>query len=182
MKKIEWKTSVSIFKDKTILKQLGIAIGIPFGVVAIVIAVTSGKSIYTFYSLGLIGTLMFLTWLLIMLVYRGKYEVEFVIDDKGILCRTQSKQMKKNRVINILTMVLGLISKNPTATGVGMMAESRQEVFLRWNRITKVKYIPKNYNILLRGGWTENISIFCTKDNYSEVEQEIKTKTKINFM
>ena len=171
MEKIQWQISVPIFRNTVILKQLGIAIGIPFGLVALVIGLASGKSVYALYGLGLIATLLFFTWLFIMAVYRGKYEAEFVLDDKGVLCRTQAKQAKKNRVVNALTVVLGLLSGKPAAAGAGMLAQSRQEVSLRWNNVTKVKYKPKSRTILLRGGWTEQIALFCTQDDYALVEK-----------
>jgi len=79
--------------------------GIPFGLVALVIGLASGKSVYALYGLGFITALL----LFIMAVYRGKYEAEFVLDDKGVLCRTQAKQSKKNRTVNALTVVLGLL-------------------------------------------------------------------------
>ena len=170
MERIEWSISVPIFRNTAILKQLGLAIGIPFGLVALVIGLSSGKSVYALYGLGLIAALLFLTWLFIMAVYRGKYEAEFVLDGKGVLCRTQAKQAKKNRIINALTVVLGLLSGKPAAAGAGMLAQSRQETFLRWNHITRVKYKSKSCTILLRGGWTENIALFCANENYGLVE------------
>lgn len=115
MEKIHWQISVPIFKNTVIMKQLGLAIGIPFGLVALVIGFASGKSVYVLYGLGLIGALLFFTWLFIMAVYRGSYETEFVLDDKGALCRTQAKQANKNRIVNALTVVLGLLSGKPAA-------------------------------------------------------------------
>ena len=170
MEKIQWQISVPIFRNRVILKQLGLAIGIPFGLVALVIGLTSGKSVYTLYGLGLIAALLFFTWLFIMAVYRGKYETEFVLDQKGVLCRTQAKQAKKDRIVNALTVMLGLLSGKPAVAGAGMMAQSRQEVFIRWSRLTKVKYKPKSRTILLRGGWTENIALFCADENYEQIE------------
>lgn len=179
MQKTEWKISVPIFKNTVILKQLGIAIGIPFGIVALVIGFASGKSVYALYGLGMIAALMFFTWLFIMLVYRGKYEAEFILDDKGALCRTQAGQAKKNRVVNSLTVVLGLMSGKPTAAGAGMLAQSRQEVLLHWNRVKKVKYKPKSHTILLRGGFAESIALFCTDANYAQIERDIMSQTNI---
>ena len=167
---VRWEISVPIFKNTVILKQLGLAIGIPFGLVALVIVLVSGRSRDTLYALGFIAALLILTWLFVMAAYRGKYEAEFVLDSKGAICRTGTKQAKKNRVINTLTLILGLFTGKPAAAGAGMLAESRQEVFLRWNRVTKVKYKPKSRTILLRGGWTENIALFCVDENYKTVE------------
>jgi hypothetical protein len=177
MEKIQWQISVPIFRNTVILKQLGIAIGIPFGLVALVIGLASGKSVYALYGLGLIAALLFFTWLFIMAVHRGKYEVEFVLDDKGVLCRTQAKQAKKNRITNALTIVLGLLSGKPAVAGAGMLAQSRQETLLKWKCVTKVNYKPKSHTILLRGGWTEQVALFCTEDNYAPVECEVMART-----
>ncbi|MEA4816419.1 MAG: hypothetical protein VB120_06145 [Lachnospiraceae bacterium] len=175
---LSWKISVPIFKNTVILKQIGIAIGIPFGLVILIIAITSGKSVYALYAIGLIVALLFLTWVFIMVIYRGKYDAEFVLDKKGILYRTQEKQAKKNGILNVITVVLGLASGKPSVAGAGMLAQSNQEVFIRWAHITKIKYKPQNHTILLRGKLTENIGLFCTKENYSLAENFIKIKTK----
>lgn len=173
MMKRTWQTSVPILRNEVILKQLGIAIGIPFGLIAIVIGLASGHSIYTLYGLGMIAALLFFAWLFLMIVYRGKYEVEFVLDDKGALCRTQAGQAKKNRLINTLTVIFGLFSGKPTLAGAGMLAQSLQEVFIPWNRVTKVKSKPRTNTILLRGGWFESLALFCTQDNYREVKSRL---------
>lgn len=177
-KAIQWQISVSIIKNSVIVKQLGIAIGLPFGLVILIIGVNSGNSLDTLYALGLIGAMLLFTWLLIMAVYRGKYDTEFLLDDKGAVCRTQAKQARKNRIINTLTAVFGLISGKPAVAGAGILAQSRQEVFLRWSHITKVKYKARSLTILLRGGWTEQIALFCTKENYTHVKQFVMQKTQ----
>ncbi|NMB34760.1 MAG: hypothetical protein GX989_00560 [Firmicutes bacterium] len=175
MERIEWKISVPIFKNTVILKQLGIVIGIPFGIIVLVIGFASDESVY---GLGLIGALLFFTWLFIMIVYRGKYEVEFVFDDKGLICRTLAKQTKKNKVINTLAVIFGLFTGNPAVAGAGMLAQSKQEVSLRWNRIKKVKYLPRGRTIMLRGGLMESVALFCTKENYKWIEQAVRSQTK----
>ncbi|NLT58417.1 MAG: hypothetical protein GXX99_05590, partial [Clostridiales bacterium] len=167
---VRWEISVPIFKNTVILKQLCIGIGIPFGLVALVIGLTSGRSIYTLYALGWIAALLVFTWLFAMAACRGKYEVEFLLDSRGALCRTQAKQATKNRVMGTLAVVLGLLSGKPAAAGTGMLAQSRQEAFIRWSCVTKVQYRPKSRTILLRGGWTENIALFCGDENYEQVE------------
>ncbi|MGE4273644.1 MAG: hypothetical protein AB7E31_12360 [Desulfitobacterium sp.] len=175
---ISWQSSVPIFKHSLIVKQLGLAIGIPFGLVALIIGLTSGKSIYTLYALGLIAALLFFTWIFIMLIYRGRYEAEFVLDENGVLCRTQAKQQRINRRINTLTIVLGLLSGKPSVAGAGMLAQSRQEVFLQWQRISKVKRDPRRQVIILWSGRMEQIALFCTRDNYLQVEQFVLWKTQ----
>lgn len=173
---MEWKIKVPIFKNPVIVKQLGIAIGIPFGIVVVVIGVSSGRSVDTLYALGLIGTLLLTTWVFIMAVYGGKYEVEYILNDEGVLCRTQAKQSRKNRIVNTLTIAFGMLTGKPAVAGAGLLADSRQSVHLRWRRITKVRYRPARRTILLRGGWTEQIALFCTKENYAFIEAFIRKK------
>jgi len=176
---LSWQISVPIFKNTVILKQLGIAIGIPFGLVILIIAITSGGSIYALYAIGMIVSLLFFTWVFIIIIYKGKYDVEFVLDKRGILCQTQKHQAKKNRVLNTLTVILGLISGKFSVAGAGMLAQSNQEVFIKWPHITKIKFKPKNLTILIRGNLTQNIGLFCTEENYPLVENLIKSKTKL---
>ena len=111
-----------------------------------------------------------------MAAYRGFYEAEFVLDQRGVLCRTGTRQAKKNRIINTMAVLFGLLSGKPAAVGAGMLAQSKQAVFIRWNRITKVRCQPKRRTILLRGGWTESIALFCTAENYSLTEQFVLEK------
>lgn len=170
MEKIQWQIIVPVFRNTVILKQMGFAIGIPFGLVGLVIILVSGRGRDTLYALGFIIGLLALTWLFIMAVYQGKYQAEFVLDSKGALYQAQAKQAKKNRIINTLTIILSLLTGKPVAAGAGMLAQSQQEVFIRWNHVTKVKYKPKSRTVLLRGGWTENIALFCLDDNYEQIE------------
>jgi hypothetical protein len=178
--KIEWSIDVPIFKNLVILKQLGIAIGIPFGLLLIFFFVISKPEdrIYTLYAFVLIFLLFFLTYLIIMFLYKGKYSVSFILDDKGIQSFTQADMAKKNKIVNGLTVGLGLLAGKPTVAGAGMLANSKQSVLLSWHHVKKVKYNPKQHTILLRGGPVENIGVFCTPENYPKVEAFIKNKLK----
>ncbi len=174
---LTWEMDVPIFRTALIMKQLGFGIGIPFLVVVLVIVATSGKSVYTLYALGLIGALFLFTWLFIMVVYRGTYEVEFVLDDKGVFCRTRIGQARKNRLVNTLAVILGLFSGKPSVAGAGLLAQSKQTVFLRWKRIRKVRCIPRQHCMLLRGGPMEEIALFCSEEKYDMIERFVLRKT-----
>ena len=58
--KIEWKISAPIFREPVILKQLEIAIGIPFGLVALFDGLRRAEHLYALWT-GVIGALFF-TW------------------------------------------------------------------------------------------------------------------------
>lgn len=180
IKKSEWAVSVPIFHSSMILGQMGIAIGIPFGLLCVFLLVVSGKEkrIYGLYALGIIGALFLLTYILIKVLYGGKYDVGFVLDNNGILCYTQPSQANKNRIMNTLTVVLGLLSGKAAVAGAGLLAGTKQTAFLRWSKVQKVRYYPQKHVIMLRGGFTDRIAVFCLKENYMEVEAAIKEKLK----
>ena len=81
-------------------------------------------------------------------------------------------------MINTLTILLGLLSGKPAAAGAGMLAQARQEVFIRWSRVVKVKFKPESHTIMLSGGFAENIALFCSAENYYHIEQLVKLHLK----
>ncbi len=176
--KFEWSIDVPIFRNSIILKQLGIAIGIPFGLLLIFLFIISKPEnrIYTLYATGLILLLFLLTYVFIMLVYKGKYSVNFILDETGIQTLTQSDMAKKNKLVNGLATGLGLLTGKPSVAGAGILADSKQSVVLKWSKIQQVKYKPKQNTILLRGNPMENIGVFCTPENYPQVEAFIRNK------
>ncbi len=180
VEKIEWSIDVPIFKNSLILKQLGLAIGVPFGLLLVFFFIISKPEdrIYTFYAFGLILLLFFLTYLFIMFLYKGKYSVSFCLDGEGIQSFTQTAMAKKNKIVNGLTLGLGLLAGKPSVAGAGMLANSKQSLGLKWINVQKVQYIPRQNTILVRGSLMENIGIFCTPDNYPMVQEFIKDKLK----
>lgn len=171
--RLTWEVSVPIFRNPLILKQLGIAIGLPFGLLIIVLILITQEIRYLSYALGLIGLLFLFTYIVIMLLYRGTYDVGFVLDQKGIRCYTQKKQARKNRFINALSMILGIFFRKPGIAGAGMLAQSRQDIRINWRNIRKVRFRPKQQLILVKGNFAENIAVFCHKENYDQVTSVI---------
>ncbi len=172
-----WTVDVPILGNAVVLEQLGLALGVSFGPIVLLIALVSGDGVYALYALALIAATLVLTWLFVLIVYRNRYEAEFALDAAGVLCQTRTRQAGKNRIVNALAVLLGLLSRTPAAVGAGLLAQSRQRVTLRWGRITSVKYRPRQRTILLRAGWMERIALFCTPENYATVESEVEART-----
>ncbi|MDD4247313.1 MAG: hypothetical protein PHO84_09200 [Dysgonamonadaceae bacterium] len=170
---IEWSIRVPMFRNSIIMKQLGIAIGIPFVLLIIFLIIVKAT-----YALIIIGTLFLFTYLFILIVWGGKYDVGFKLNKAGIHNFTLKNQAKKNLITNTATVILGLFSGKPAVSGAGMLAQSKQNVLIKWSSISKVKFIPKKHTIMIRAGFTENIALFCTPENYTTVESLIRTKLK----
>ncbi len=164
MESFRWEISVPLFKNRFILKDLGLAVGIPFGaLITFIVIVSGGDVLHTDakYALLLIGLLFFFTWLLLMLVYRGKFLHGFYLSDKGAQFYTPPAQHKKNKGIQTTLLVLSVLSGKPTGAGTALIAKSQENVCISWNRLRKVRFYETQKAILLRGGLTEKIVLFC---------------------
>jgi len=181
--KIKWEINVPIFRNTVILKDLGIALGIPFGLLILILLIISGGDISSdgiLYPLVSIGILFIAGYLFVMLIYGGCYAAGYVIDKNGILNYTQRKQAKKNKIINTLLIVFGLFSRRPSVAGAGLLAQTRQSVFLKWKNIRKVKIYPKSKSIVIKGGFAEKIALFCNDDNFQIVKDMILSKSSVS--
>ena len=177
--RLQWETSVPIFRNTIILKQMAIAIGIPFGLVIGILLIASrgeGAREYSFYGLALIAAAFGLAYLVIMIAYGGKYQVGFVLDRAGVQCYTCEKQARRNRVINGLTVMLGILTHRPAAAGAGILAASRQSTSLKWRDMRETKFYPRQFTVILHGGFAQQIAVFCTPDNYGVVEAFIRSR------
>lgn len=154
-----------IFTTSLVLKQLGLSIGIPFGVLLLFLI-----HVKAYYGVMMVVVMLLLSFLFIIVVYGGKYDVEYSIDQKGVSCRYQEKQRKKNKVINTVLILTGLFTGKPTYAGAGILAASRQEEFMSWKNVKKIKFVDRNSIILLEGGFAENITLFCEVHQYEQIK------------
>ncbi len=168
MDELRWELQVPIFKNNLILKQIGIAIGIPFGALILFLFI-----IKAWYGLILISMTFLLTFLMILLLFHGTYDVGYVINRQGVSCHTQEMQKKLVRRLAFITCILGLLRANPTAAGAGLLSTSGTEIHIAWSCIRKVKYMEQKKTIRLYGGYGESITLFCTKKNYIDVKRHI---------
>jgi len=178
MDNIKWSMSVPIFKSSVILKQLLFALGIPFGLVIIFIIIWSGDSSDTKYAIGLICAALILTYVFIKIFYGGKYDLDFTVDESGLKCTEDKKQQKKSKALNMLTIAAGMISNKPTVAVAGILSQSRNNVFIPWKEIRKVKYLDREHVIMVYGKFPDSISLFCTYENYSEIKKTIQKSKK----
>lgn len=165
MNDLSWDIKVPIFKDRMILKQLGLAIGIPFGILIIFMLI-----IKAYYGVLLVLLILFLTCILVLLIFKGTYDVHYLINQKGILCENQPMQANRIKKLSIITVFAGLFARNFSAAGAGMLAGSRTSTFMPWKHIRKVKYLDKQHCMIIKGGFAENITLFCTDENYNEIK------------
>lgn len=173
---MKWEIEVSLFKNPVILKQMALALS-PFGLLIFFLLLLKGPDSY--YGLGLIGGLFALTGLFLLIFFRGVYQMEFLINEKGVFYRSSSSQRNKNKFINRLTMFLAVFLFNPTAFGTSLLAQSRKEKFMAWRDVKKADFRKKEKFIQLKSSLLDPMGVFCTEKNYDEVEAFIKEKLNL---
>lgn len=173
MKNLSWDVEVPIFKNKIILKQLGFAIGIPFGLLLFIMLIMGA-----YYGAIMVVSLLILTAIIVMIVFKGTYDLHIEISDSGIKYKNQSKQAEKVRKMSFLAVILGFFAKTPTAAGAGLLSAGRIEMFVRWTDIRNVKYIDRQRTIMVKGGFSQNMALFCLEDNYESIKKIIDDNTK----
>ena len=134
---IEWDIKVPIFKNKLIVRQLGLAIGIPFGILLLLFLgfAVFNQDRYAWYAFTVVASLLLLTVIFVMIFFRGVYDVHFSIDEKGIDSRTNTKHARKARLVNRLAFWGGLLRGMPSVAGAGLLSESRQKASIRWDKV-----------------------------------------------
>ncbi len=168
---MEWVASLSILKNKVVVTQLGLVLFIPLVVLAVILLLImrpSGAEEWAVVGqIVLLTGGIFLGLLLIatLLVYGGRYEYEFRLNDEGIGGRPHGRTAKKNRIINFLLIFSG----RPTAMGTGLLAQTRQEEYVAWNKVDTVIADERNRTITLQKGKRPLMVVPCDEAHYAAV-------------
>ena len=109
-----------------------------------------------------------------LLVFRGTYDVMYVLDEKSVLCQTQIKQKKRVKKLSTTVFFLGLLKGNYTAAGIGLISGAGTDMKIPWRRVKKVKYKDKQKTIMISASFGEHIALFCIEENYNEVKKFVE--------
>lgn len=186
--KIKWDIDVSILTNRFIMSELLKVLGIAsLFTVAIVLLITlpsllsdnfhsnSSNASDMKYALILIGLLFVLTALFIFAYYGNRYMLSYKIDNDSVRTITRPEQRKSNSKLNFLLIILGVLTRNPTAAGTGFLANSHQDQDMKWKHVKKVTFYPASGTITLKAGYAEKSIVFCTKENYGEVSEYVRS-------
>ena len=166
MDPIHYSIRINPFNQKIIIIQLLMAIGIPFGLLIVFLIIVNAWEALLF-----IGLFILLSILLVYLLY-GNYSLSYTINKDGILCEPDSKQYRKNKLLNNLTLFMGLFSKNVTVSGIGMLAKSNQRQFYIWKSIKKIDIQKKS--IIITNLMNQKMLVAYPFDLEIQIKQAIK--------
>lgn len=177
---ISWEIDIPLATNPVILVDLLKALGGGFLLLFIIVTVVS-------ISEGNLGTIpsmlriiavlfgfLFALGLLIMLILFGnKFHAKFSVTRKGTSFQTFDRRAK---TASRLAVMLGILSGRPVLAGSGLVAMSQESMFMKWKGVFKAVYDYKNKTIALRNAWRKIMVVYCTKDNYDQVSNFVKTQ------
>ena len=166
---LRWRSSVPILRTPIIVRQLALAIGLPFGLVILVLLIATGGDRTAWYALGLVALLLATTWLVVRVLYGGRYDAEFVLDADGAHASLDTTSRKRSRAVSGLAVAAGVAAGRPTVTGAGALAGGNQAQYLTWRDVRRVDQDREHRTIVLRGPLGAHVALFCTAENHDEV-------------
>jgi len=186
---ISWDIDVSILSNKHIFKQvfIGVILAVFLTVtIILLIQIFSGDFTWDFLViilqifLSMVALFMVMIGLGVILFMGNRYKYNFSLDpDRGIWEKPQARQQKKNNLANILAIFLGILSKNPSVSGAGLIAQSSQKQFVWWKDVNKIEKNARDKVIKLKRNSRTLMIIFCLPGNYDEVLKTIERKVQI---
>ena len=175
---LRWRSSVPILGTPIIVRQLALAIGLPFGIVILVLLVASGGDRYAWYGLGLVALLLAVTWLAVRILYGGRYDAEFLLDAEGALASLDTTSRKRSRAVSGLAVAAGAAAGRPTVAGAGLLAAGNQAQYLTWPEVRRVDQDRRHRTIVLRGPLVAHVALFCTTENFDDVLAYVTARVK----
>ena len=124
---------------------------------------------YLLISAIVILLLMGLTYLILCLLYKGKYTMLFEMDEAGVLHTEASEQRKKSKKLCAAAAIVGSVAGYPGA--MGLVATGRS-FYSRFAEVKAVKAARKQNLIRVSGGFVRN-KIYAAPEQFDFVWEYI---------
>lgn len=124
------------------------------------------------YGLLILAVLLAIAYILVGLIYGGKYLVLFQMDDTGVDHIQLQSQVKRAEALGLLAALAGAASGNVTATGAGIMAASRSHLRTDFKKVRSIKAVRSRNTIYLNESVTRN-QIYPETGRFDEVLDHI---------
>lgn len=170
MKSISYTKTIQPFHQKTILFQLAIAIGIPFGLLLIFLILIKAKE-----ALFLLSLFLILSGCVVFILF-GKIEVTYKIDHTGITSEPSQKQYLKNTRLNRLTRLVGIISGNLSVVSTAYLSQSNQIQYFRWNQIKLIKNNGNTY--VITNLQNQKLILITNQSNHNLINEILQERVK----
>ncbi|MBU2602956.1 MAG: hypothetical protein KKA32_12460 [Actinobacteria bacterium] len=100
---------------------------------------------------------MFVLFLLASLLLGNRHGATFHINADGVGYAARKRERRLNR----LAIIVGVLGGSPTATGAGLLAASRETMFIPWEDVQRVKVYRGPRVIVLKDSWHVVQRLYC---------------------
>lgn len=180
--KYRWVYELPMKHSFFLLWEVWRVFGIVFGAIGlfmVITAIVSHDSLRAvisslFVLLAVCGFLLLLSipaYWLVTKANNGKYTVLFEMDGHGV-DHIQIKT-EKARALEILTMLGGRASRNPSVIGTGLIQAAGGSLYSSFADVKTIQAVPGRHLIRLNGRWKRN-QIYADDEIFDEVYDFIK--------
>lgn len=120
--------------------------------------------------------IMFGLFVLTSLLLGNRQGARFIVSSRGVEYRAE----KRERAINRLAVLVGLLALNPTTAGAGTLAMTREKMFLPWESIERVVVYPRPRVIALRNSWRTVLRLHCTPELFDQVVSRVEAHHRVS--
>lgn len=124
----------------------------------------------------ILGGLLILSWLIMLIVFGNRMEVEYEVDEKGAIMRTLDKRAK---LANRLAIGAGILGGSAVTAGAGLTAMSNENKSVEWSWIQGFSISKMTKTIALRNSWRNMLVVYCS-DNFAQVCDFVKTHVTVS--
>lgn len=174
---LRWDTELRLFSRAMMLRWT-LAIAVTLLVIALIMAVAiiPGEGVAAFARMlplfaALAGGLWLLGFVVMAVVFRGRYAVRYTLDDGGILLETRSRAA---RAANRAAIVAGVLTGRGGVAGAGLIAASQETQEIRWGGPLHAVARDADRTVTIKGPWRTLMVVQCTADNYATVAERIR--------
>lgn len=177
--KYRWTYPLDMMKNPSILfvvyKIFGILLSIPL-LISIIRAAIDGDwarawddSIKIWLIvLAVFAVIIYLSYLVIVWVYGGKYVVHFTLDEEQLVHEQERAQFQRARKLGIIAMIVGFLTKKPSTVGQGLFMASRDTSTSTLIKVRRIKPRRAWHLIKVNEGLEHN-QIYVPKEDYDLV-------------
>ena len=183
--KYRWVYEMHLLKNPTIflttLKVMLISVGI-VGLFMLAVTAFEGDLDMEWFQFWLklmgivLGIFLGLTIIsiLIMAAILGTYVVLFEMDEKEVVHIQMPRQVKKAEVVGLITALVGVMAKNPTTIGAGMLAASKSVSTSEFANVRHVK-ARRRLNLIKVNQLLSRNQVYVADEDFDFVYNFIKT-------
>lgn len=177
--KYRWTYPLDMMKNPSILfvvyKIFGILLSIPL-LISIIRAAIDGDwarawddSIKIWLIvLAVFAVIIYLSYLVIVWVYGGKYVVHFTLDEEQLVHEQERAQFQRARKLGIIAMIVGFLTKKPSTVGQGLFMASRDTSTSTLTKVRRIK--PRRaWQLIKVNEGLEHNQVYVPKEDYDLV-------------